>query len=94
MANNESYINSSKYTYGEFEKKRIEDRNDAILKIGAAGAGITAAYYLLEAQQVQTAASKLFKLDILKDYIQFIKIAMKNICQKIHHITKLPLKVH
>ena len=71
MANNESYINSSKYTYGEFEKKRIEDRNDAILKIGAAGAGITAAYYLLEAQQVQTAASKLFKLDILKDYIQF-----------------------
>ena len=70
MANDVSYINSSKYTYGELEKKRVEDRNDAILKIGAAGAGITAAHYLLQAQQVQTAASKLFKLDILKDYIQ------------------------
>lgn len=70
MANDVSYINSSKYTYGEFEKKRVEDRNDAILKIGAAGAGITAAHYLLQAQQVQTAAAKLFKLDILKDYIQ------------------------
>lgn len=70
MANDVSYINSSKYTYGEFEKKRVEDRNEAILKIGAAGLGITAAHYLLQAQQVQTAASKLFKLDILKDYIQ------------------------
>lgn len=70
MANDVSYINSSKYTYGEFEKKRVEDRNDAILKIGAAGAGITAAHFLLQSQQVQTAASKLFKLDILKDYIQ------------------------
>ncbi len=62
---------SSVSTYKEFENKRKEQRDDAILNIGIGGAGVFATSKLLATDAGQSVASKIFKLHTANSYFTF-----------------------
>ena len=80
--NEANYVSSSANTYEEFERARKEKSNNAILEIGGVSASMAGAAYLLNTDIGQSAASRLFKLNILNDYIRYNDTAWSDLAIK------------
>lgn len=64
-------IDSSVSTYKEFEAKRKEQRNSAILNIGIGAGSIFAASKLLSTDTGQSVANRIFKLNTTNSYFKY-----------------------
>ena len=65
------FIDSSVSTYKEFEAKRKEQRNSAILNIGIGAGSIFAASKLLSTDTGQSVANRIFKLNTTNSYFKY-----------------------